>query len=405
MHSTILAVDDDSIIQNLVKTALEKAGYGVLLAGSGGEMFDILKSGKEVDLVLLDLGLPDGDAMPHIMELREKTDLPIVIMTARGRQDDRLMALGLGADDYMTKPIDIRELVLRVGNILARNRGEDRPSVAALVGDTPRATPMPGFRKPKKSKVHIGIGAVVAVLVMAGVIGTGVYLGMKSGIYDTPIRKQTAGLAQDTPGEQSANEPAINVEPSVSGGGEAAVTLSEPVTVLPQATPEPTTATATVSQAATTQGAAISTTIVTLPAPGSEVPATPAATAEEVDSNAFASAAPAQPRAVLLGYGWVLESKCPPLPEVEWWSQQTLEEMANYVTRRKDGDWDFYIAGLAEQLSTLYDISARGSAAKTRTGELLEGEALKAYIELAVKRIEIARCLAAEAAAAKAAGQ
>ena len=120
MSATILVVEDDTIIQGLVETALRKAGHDVLLVGSGSEMFDALAGGQAIDLILLDLGLPDGDAMPHIMDIREKSEIPIVIITARGRQDDRLMALGLGADDYLTKPIDIRELALRVGNILGR---------------------------------------------------------------------------------------------------------------------------------------------------------------------------------------------------------------------------------------------------------------------------------------------
>ncbi len=406
MSATILVVEDDTIIQGLVETALRKAGHDVLLVGSGSEMFDALAGGQAIDLILLDLGLPDGDAMPHIMDIREKSEIPIVIITARGRQDDRLMALGLGADDYLTKPIDIRELALRVGNILARNRGKPRPSLEGLVGDTPRATPMPATRSKPKKKREISMGAVVGVLMLALIAGGGVYLGLIGGVLDSPAPQQTAVVPEPQPEQQSKPVAGPTSESGSSSTSESASDAADEASLDQVQQPE-SSAQVTVELPPKSDGGGIETattetttaTIVTIPGPdGTAV--------DKADGKAKpgkTSTAPSTtlPKAFVLGYGWVLDTTCPPLPEVSWWTQQSHEEMAHHVVRKLKGDWQAYIDNLTSQLATMYDIAERDSAAVTRTGERLEGAALQTYIEQSIERLKVVRCLAEEADQAK----
>lgn len=117
----ILLVDDDKLIQTLISRYLEHAGYDVAVAGTGQEMFDCLNKNIGIDLVILDLGLPDEDGLVLARKLRARSDLPIMILTARDGVDDRLAGLDVGADDYLTKTVDPAELLLRVRNLLRRS--------------------------------------------------------------------------------------------------------------------------------------------------------------------------------------------------------------------------------------------------------------------------------------------
>jgi len=117
----ILMVDDDSLIQTLFSRYLETAGYQVVVAGSGREMFDCLNNHDNIDLVLLDLGLPDEDGLVLARKIRARSDLPIIILTARDGADDRLVGLDVGADDYLSKSVNPAELLLRVRNLLRRS--------------------------------------------------------------------------------------------------------------------------------------------------------------------------------------------------------------------------------------------------------------------------------------------
>jgi DNA-binding response OmpR family regulator len=127
----LLVVEDDEFVQQLLAACLENEGYEVSLAVSGKEMFGMLDRGR-VDLVLLDLGLPDEEGLVLARQIRSRSTLPIIVLTARKEQENRLAALELGADDYLTKPCDPRELALRVRNVLARSgtgaKGGGRPT-------------------------------------------------------------------------------------------------------------------------------------------------------------------------------------------------------------------------------------------------------------------------------------
>ncbi len=136
MKSHLLIVEDDEFVQQLLAAYLQNEGFKVSLAASGGEMFAILDK-EPIHLVLLDLGLPDEDGLTLARQIRARSSLPIIVLTARKQRDDRLAALELGADDYVTKPCDPQELALRARNLLSRaNTGaspaDDRHSTHSI---------------------------------------------------------------------------------------------------------------------------------------------------------------------------------------------------------------------------------------------------------------------------------
>lgn len=119
----ILMVDDDILVQALISQYLINAGYAVVTAVSGAEMFERLNQIDDIDLVLLDLGLPDEDGIVLARKLRARSAMPIIILTARDRAEDRLAALDVGADDYLTKSVNPEEMLLRIRNLLRRSSG------------------------------------------------------------------------------------------------------------------------------------------------------------------------------------------------------------------------------------------------------------------------------------------
>src|SRR5258707_6175785 len=124
MATSVLVVEDEQKLRELVRSYLERAGFAVLSTGSGAEAISLACSARP-DLVVLDLGLPDVPGESVARELRVAGSMPILMLTARSSEEDRIRGLGLGADDYVTKPFSPRELVLRVQAILRRG---GRPS-------------------------------------------------------------------------------------------------------------------------------------------------------------------------------------------------------------------------------------------------------------------------------------
>jgi two-component system, OmpR family, response regulator len=122
--SHILFVDDDRGIRGLVGEYLERNGYRVSLAGDGGQMDSILAR-HSPDLIILDLMLPGVDGLTLCRELRARSSIPILILTAKGDPIDRILGLELGADDYVTKPFEPRELLARIRNILKRTSSKE----------------------------------------------------------------------------------------------------------------------------------------------------------------------------------------------------------------------------------------------------------------------------------------
>lgn len=122
MSKHLLIVEDDELVQSLLAAYMQNADFKVSLASTGKEMLACIDS-ETIDLVLLDLGLPDEDGLVLARQVRARSSLPIIVVTARKEQKDRLAALEIGADDYLTKPFDPEELVLRVRNVLGRAEG------------------------------------------------------------------------------------------------------------------------------------------------------------------------------------------------------------------------------------------------------------------------------------------
>jgi two-component system, OmpR family, response regulator len=118
---SILIVDDDAEIRSLLREYLEKSGYRVKAVADGRGMRAALKSGQP-DIVILDLMLPGEDGLALCRELRAQTNIPILMLTARGEEADRIVGLEMGADDYVAKPFHARELLARVKSILRRAR-------------------------------------------------------------------------------------------------------------------------------------------------------------------------------------------------------------------------------------------------------------------------------------------
>ena len=131
---TILVVDDEPSIVELAKLYLEQEGYRVETAGNGRDAVASVKSGSP-SLVVLDLMLPDIDGLEVCRQVRKQSDVPILMLTARREDIDKILGLELGADDYLTKPFNPRELVARVRAILRRYQGGLTPTKTVEVGD------------------------------------------------------------------------------------------------------------------------------------------------------------------------------------------------------------------------------------------------------------------------------
>lgn len=123
---TVLVVEDEMKLRELLRAYLERDGLTVLSTGSGAEALTLAGS-SHPDLVVLDLGLPDVGGEEVARELRRTGNLPILMLTARAEEEDRVRGFELGADDYLTKPFSPRELVLRVQAILRRSGQGDGP--------------------------------------------------------------------------------------------------------------------------------------------------------------------------------------------------------------------------------------------------------------------------------------
>ena len=119
----ILVVDDDVNVRDVVRRYLEHAGYKVELADNGEQALRTAEE-SEPDLVVLDLMLPGIGGLEVCRRLRQRSQVPVVMLTARGEEDDRIAGLQLGADDYVAKPFSPRELVLRVTSVLRRSNAE-----------------------------------------------------------------------------------------------------------------------------------------------------------------------------------------------------------------------------------------------------------------------------------------
>ena len=119
MNECILVVDDDREIVKAIFILLKKEGYSVLHAYDGMQALDIIAA-KPVQLILIDVMMPKLDGLSAIMRIREKRNLPIIVLSAKSEDTDKILGLSIGADDYVTKPYNPQELVARVKSQLRR---------------------------------------------------------------------------------------------------------------------------------------------------------------------------------------------------------------------------------------------------------------------------------------------
>src|SRR5437016_7570753 len=131
---TVLVVDDEPKIVQLARDYLEHAGFAVVTAGDGRSALAAIRT-RRPDLVVLDLALPELDGLDVTRAIRSDSNLPIVMLTARDDELDKLLGLELGADDYITKPFSPRELVARVRAVLRRSERSTEPRERIEIGD------------------------------------------------------------------------------------------------------------------------------------------------------------------------------------------------------------------------------------------------------------------------------
>jgi two-component system OmpR family response regulator len=156
----ILVVDDDAEIRSLLSEYLEKNGYRVTAVADGKGMWAALDGGGHVDLVVLDLMLPGDDGLTLCRNLRARSELPVIMLTARGEETDRIVGLEMGADDYLAKPFSPRELLARIKSILRRARSLPEN----LQPDTARSLRFAGWRLDLSARNLLSPNGVVVAL-------------------------------------------------------------------------------------------------------------------------------------------------------------------------------------------------------------------------------------------------
>lgn len=134
MNRKIVVIDDERSVQDVVRGYLERDGYLVYVAGNGREGLALAERVKPA-LVVLDLMLPDVSGEEICSQIRRRSDVPIVMLTAKASEDERIDGLAIGADDYLVKPFSPRELVARIRAVLRRTQGAGMPLVETLSFD------------------------------------------------------------------------------------------------------------------------------------------------------------------------------------------------------------------------------------------------------------------------------
>lgn len=123
MQTTILIVDDEPAVTDLLEYNLKKAGYAVITASDGQHALQMARD-SQPDMILLDVMIPEMDGLDVCRELRKTHKTPVIMITARGEEVDRVVGLELGADDYICKPFSVRELMARIKAVLRRSQAE-----------------------------------------------------------------------------------------------------------------------------------------------------------------------------------------------------------------------------------------------------------------------------------------
>jgi DNA-binding response OmpR family regulator len=133
-ETRILLVEDEASISEPLSSALEREGFAPVVARTAAEALDLAER-IEPDLILLDLMLPDGDGRDVCRAIRRDSDVPIIMLTARGTEVDRIVGLEIGADDYVVKPFSSGELIARIRALLRRVDGSGKSAAKAVIGE------------------------------------------------------------------------------------------------------------------------------------------------------------------------------------------------------------------------------------------------------------------------------
>ena len=147
MQQTVLVVDDEPIVRDVVVRYLERDGFRTLTASDGDTARDLIEQ-REPNLVVLDVMLPGTDGLSLCRWIRGRSSLPVILLTARGEEADRIVGLELGADDYVTKPFSPRELAARVRTVLRRSNGASPPRETISFGEIESRSAARGQRRP-----------------------------------------------------------------------------------------------------------------------------------------------------------------------------------------------------------------------------------------------------------------
>ena len=134
MAKKVLIVEDDSNIAELLNLYLEKEGFEPLVAKDGGKGVEQFRA-FQPDLVLLDIMLPVMDGWSVLKKIRESSKVPVIMLTAKGETSDKVSGLEMGADDYVTKPFEVKELIARIHAVMRRREGGDSPAAKRLEYD------------------------------------------------------------------------------------------------------------------------------------------------------------------------------------------------------------------------------------------------------------------------------
>ncbi|MCJ2187168.1 response regulator transcription factor [Novosphingobium beihaiensis] len=158
---TILLVEDDGALRTLTARALRQSGFNVLTAATGAEMWVTLKE-TPIQLIVLDIMLPGTSGFDLFRKLRRESDMPIIFVSARGSEEDRVLGLELGADDYLAKPFSTRELAARVSAVLRRGGGIETGLDSSADGRPPDFIHFDGWQvSPARRELRSPSGAIV----------------------------------------------------------------------------------------------------------------------------------------------------------------------------------------------------------------------------------------------------
>ena len=346
-HHILLVENDEELIQRHT-FLLEENGYRVTPFTRGGGIIDAINR-YPTDLIVMDVSLPDGDGLTRLMEIRKQSDIPIIVFSTREGEDDRLMALGMGADDYMTKPCNPRELVLRINNVLARSAHGVAPTETRTQKDK-RTTARPDTHDRRHRKQERPPGMAINTFTKDIPVGLLVMF--------------MAILVFGGGGYWYANKP---LPPGPGPDVTATTTTTE--------SPAPDTAPAE-------------------PKPQAPTPDVAPATASVARAPSTAAAPTGGEKSIT----WIYDARCGRIPDVSWWDYNSYESIAKYVNKRYAGNWDEYVAVWVNRHKTMESIHLRNSTAIAPSGVRLNGQNLKTYVEQLGTRVKVIQCLAKAAA-------